>query len=156
MNIVDVLAKYIRPYYYIIIGIVVLIIFLIVTYYAYNKFYVKSNNQFSDVANADRSNKDASVLFFHADWCPHCKKAEPEWNTFKSQYDGKSVNGYVVNCVDINCTDEKDSSVTASINQYKIESYPTVKMLKDNQVIEFDSKITNTSLNSFVETMLNQ
>ena len=95
-------------------------------------------------------------MFFHADWCPHCKKAQPEWNTFKSQYDGTTVNGYVIKCVDINCTNEKDSSVTASINEYKIESYPTVKMLKDNQVIEFDSKITNTSLNSFVETMLNQ
>ena len=101
-------------------------------------------------------NTEATILFFHADWCPHCKKAQPEWNTFKSQYDGTTVNGYVIKCVDINCTNEKDSSVTASINEYKIESYPTVKMLKDNQVIEFDSKITNTSLNSFVETMLNQ
>jgi thiol-disulfide isomerase/thioredoxin len=156
MNLVDVLAKYIRPYYYYIIALVMLILFVIISYYAYTQFYNQNKNKFKDVANADRRGKDAVIMFFHADWCPHCKKADPEWKTFMSQNDGKSVNGYVVKCNDINCTDDTNSKVTQLINEYNIKSYPTVKMIKDDQVIEFDSKITNTALNSFIETMLNQ
>jgi len=154
-NIIEVLRKIISPYYYYIIGIVVLIIFIYVTYYAYNNVFMKTKpNRFANVANANRRNIEATVFFFHVDWCPHCKKALPEWNRFKAQNDGKQINGYIVKCVDLNCTDET-SDITRSINEYNISSYPTVKLLKDNQKIEFDSKITSTALDSFVTTMLN-
>jgi thiol-disulfide isomerase/thioredoxin len=152
-NVVEVIRRYIRPYYYYIIAIAVIIIFSIVAYYAYNRFYKKEVNHAKDVANANRRNKEVIVYFFHVDWCPHCKKALPEWNSFKSQNDGKEINGYVIQCLDINCTDET-SDITKLINKYHIESYPTVKMIKDEKVIEFDSKITNSSLNAFVNTML--
>ena len=154
-NIVEVLRKMIAPYYYTILTLVVMIIFLSLTYYAYNNLYLKANkNKFNDVANVNQRNKDVTIFFFHVDWCPHCKKALPEWNKFKADNDGKSVNGYKVNCVEMDCTNET-SDITRAINEYNIESYPTIKMLKDNQKIEFDSKITNTALNSFVITMLN-
>jgi thiol-disulfide isomerase/thioredoxin len=154
-NIVDVFRRLISPYYYYIISIIVLIIFLSVTYYAYYNIYKKSEpNKFKNVANANRRNKEVTIFFFHVDWCPHCKKALPEWNTFKAQNNGKQVNGYLVKCVDLNCTNET-SDITRAINEYNIDSYPTVKMLKENQKIEFDSKITSTALDSFVITMLN-
>ena len=154
MTIVEVLSKYIRPYYYYIITLSVLILFIVVGNYAYSNYIKKSVNKFKDVANANRRNKEATILFFHVDWCPHCKTALPEWNTFKSQNDGKDVNGYVIKCVDMDCTEET-SDITRAINEYHIESYPTIKMLRDDQTIEFDSKITNTALNSFITTMLN-
>jgi len=154
-NFIEVAKKIIRPYYYYILGAVVLIIFVIASYYAYNKFYASKNaNKYSNVANANRRNKEVSILFFHVDWCPHCKKALPEWNTFKQQFDGKELNGYVIKCVDMDCTTES-SDVARAINTYKIDSYPTVKMLKDQQTIEFDSKITSNTLEQFVQTMLN-
>jgi thiol-disulfide isomerase/thioredoxin len=154
-NIIEVLRKIISPYYYYIIGIVIVLIFIYVTYYAYYNVFAKTKpNKFKDVANVNRRNKEATVFFFHVDWCPHCKKALPEWNKFKAQNDGKQINGYVVKCVDIDCTNET-SDITRSINEYNISSYPTVKMLKENQKIEFDSKITSTALDSFVITMLN-
>jgi len=152
-NIVDTIRRLIAPYYYVIIAVVMLILFGIAGYYAYHKFGTKKQNKFANAANANRRNKEVSVLFFHVDWCPHCKKALPEWNTFKSQKDGQEINGYVIKCVDMDCTNET-SDITRAINEYKIDSYPTVKMLRDGQIIEFDSKITNSSLNSFVETML--
>jgi thiol-disulfide isomerase/thioredoxin len=154
-NFIEVARKFIRPYYYYIITFVVLIIFIYAGVYAYNTFYAnKIANKFSDVANANRANKEVDILFFHVDWCPHCKKALPEWNNFKQNYEGKEVNGYVVKCVDMDCTNET-SDITRAINTYKIDSYPTIKMLKENQTIEFDSKITNSSLEQFVNTMLN-
>ena len=92
-------------------------------------------------------------MFFHVDWCPHCKKALPEWNNFKKQFADKEVNGYIVKCVDVDCTDET-SDVQNMINKYSIESYPTVKMIKDNNTIEFDSKISTNTLEHFVNSML--
>ena len=154
MNIVDVLSKYISPYYYYIITILVLILFIIISYYAYDKYQKTTVNKYKDVANANRNNKEATIMFFHVDWCPHCKTAQPFWDTFKSQNDKTEINGYVIKCVDMNCTNET-SDITRAINTYNIESYPTIKMLKDEQTIEFDSKITNETLNSFVQTMLN-
>mgnify|MGYP000589437578 FL=1 len=40
------------------------------------------------------------------------------------------------------------------INKYEIESYPTVKMVKDKNTIEFDSKISASTLEHFVNSML--
>lgn len=154
MNIIDVLKRYLAPYSRAILIVMLLILFTIVAYYGYTAYAKSQNNRFKDVANENRRKKEAVVLFFHADWCPHCKKAEPEWATFCSQNDGKEINGYVIKCVDINCTEES-ADVTKTINEYGITSYPTVKLVKDDQTIEFDSKITNTSLNAFVNTVLN-
>jgi hypothetical protein len=154
-NLIEVAKRIIRPYYYYIIGAVVLIIFIYAGVYAYNHFYAnKVANKYANVANANRRNKEVNVLFFHVDWCPHCKKALPEWNSFKQQYDGKELNGYVIKCVDMDCTNET-SDIARAINTYKIDSYPTIKMLKNQQTIEFDSKITSSSLDQFVNTMLN-
>jgi thiol-disulfide isomerase/thioredoxin len=153
-GLIEVARKYIRPYYYYIIAIVVLIVFLIAANYAYKTFYTKKQaNLYKDVANANRRNKDVQIFFFHVDWCPHCKKALPEWTKFKSEFDGKEIHGYVVRCVDLNCTNE-DAHITGAINRYNIDSYPTVKMLKDEDVIDFDSKISSSALEAFVNSML--
>jgi len=154
-NIVDVFRKFISPYSYFILIFVVFVIFAYAGYYAYNTFYLKkSGNKFSDVANANRRQKEVMIYFFHVDWCPHCKNALPEWNAFKSQYDEKEVNGYVLKCVDTDCTSET-GEVTRVIKTYNIDSYPTVKMVKDGKTIDFDSKITKTSLEKFATVMTN-
>lgn len=153
-GLVEVVTKYVRPYYSVILATIIFIIFVIIGYYAYQKYSKTNENKFKDVANANRRNKEATVFFFHVDWCPHCKKALPEWKTFCAQNDGKEINGYKIKCVDIDCTKETPD-VTRAINEYKIDSYPTVKLLRDENVIDFESKITSSSLNTFVNTMLN-
>ena len=152
-NLIDVIKKYIRPYYYYIIIVITIIVFSALAYYWYNQYKPKMNDRFKDVANMNRRNKEAIVYMFHVDWCPHCKKAMPEWTAFKNQYDGLEINGYVIKCIDIDCTNEK-SDVKSAMNKYKITSFPTVKLIKEEQTIDFDSKITRTSLGTFVDTML--
>jgi thiol-disulfide isomerase/thioredoxin len=125
--------------------------------YVYNTYYkkemTKMDNKFGDVANANKRSHEVIIYFFNVDWCPHCKTAKPEWEKFAKLYNGKEKGEYVIKCVDYNCTDE-NAEVTKIINKYNIESYPTIKMLKDNQVIEFDSKITEYTLEQFVNTMV--
>lgn len=153
-GLIEVVTKIVSPYYKYIIMLISAIIFGYAANYGYNKYYVaKKENKFANVPNANRRNKEVNVLFFHVDWCPHCKTALPEWENFKKQYNKKEINGYITNCIDVNCTDES-SDVQNMISKYSIESYPTVKMVKDKNTIEFDSKITTSTLEHFVNTML--
>jgi thiol-disulfide isomerase/thioredoxin len=154
-NIVEVIRKYVRPYYYHVLVLVLVLLFVYVGRYVFNK-YMSSEN--FDVANDPTMSRENGVVvyFFHADWCPHCKKAKPEWDGFKSTNDGKVVNGYKVSCMDIDCTDENDAKSNQYINKFGIDSYPTIKLVKDDKTIDFESRITTTSLNSFLDTMLDE
>jgi thiol-disulfide isomerase/thioredoxin len=150
----EVINKNLSPYYFYIFVFVIFVTFGAIAYYYLNSKVKDSQNKFKDVANA--SDQDVATIFmFHVDWCPHCKKAMPEWQSFVNSYDGKDVNGYVIKCVDMDCTEET-SEVASTLKKYNIESYPTVKMLRGNEVIEFDSVIKETTLTQFVETMLNR
>ena len=40
------------------------------------------------------------------------------------------------------------------INKYNIEGYPTIKMIKDDQVIEFDAKAKFDNIEKFLVTVL--
>lgn len=156
-NFVEVVTRFVKPYSTIIISFIIFIIFIIVGYYTYNTFYVKPDKTkelgYSDVANASTDKIEIIVYFFHVDWCPHCKTALPEWEKFKNEFNNKEKGKYIIKCNSVNCTEET-SDITSLINEYNIEGYPTVKMLKDNNKIEFDSKITYNTLEQFVDTMV--
>jgi len=153
-NLYEIVTRITRPYYYYIVGLLIFIIFIVVGTLAYKNITGNQKNKMSDVANANRRNREAIVYFFHVDWCPHCKKALPEWNNFSSKYNNKEINGYLIKCKDMDCTNES-SDITDFINRYSIDSYPTIKLIKDNTTIDFESKITASSLEKFVNTMLN-
>ena len=40
------------------------------------------------------------------------------------------------------------------MNKYKIEGYPTIKLLKDSQVVEYDAKPTKSTMEQFLHTVL--
>jgi len=154
---IEVVKRFIKPYTTIIIGVIVLIIFIVVGTYSYNTFYTKPTQKkesgYSDVANANMDKIEVIIYFFHVDWCPHCKTALPELEKFKNEFNNKEKGKYLVKCTTVNCTDET-SEITKLINDYNIEGYPTVKMLKEGNKIEFDSKITYNTLEQFVESMV--
>ena len=101
----------------------------------------------------DSKNSQAELILFTVDWCPHCKKAQPIWNELKSEYENKTINGYTVLFTEVNCTNE-NPDVEKIINKYKIEGYPTIKLLKDGNVIEYDAKPNKATLEQFLNTVL--
>ena len=125
----------------------------------YYKTYITPKLQPSYTANNQPNygnpgtGTQAEFLLFYVDWCPHCKTAKPEWQKVKEEYEGKTINGYTVIFKEINCTNET-AEVEKMISQYKIEGYPTLKLLKDGQVIDFDSKPTKSSLEQFLNAVL--
>jgi thiol-disulfide isomerase/thioredoxin len=107
---------------------------------------------------------------FYVDWCPHCKTAKPEWDRIKRKYENQPVGGYLVECIDVDCTDdygevtvskslhgmETPPKVADLIKQYGINGYPTLKLVKDGTPYDFEAKITEPNISKFVEEILNE
>lgn len=153
VQLLDVLNKYVRPYKQIFLFLVIFAVFVYVIYWRMNQTTIEGA-LFDNVANSINRTKDAVIYFFHADWCPHCKKAEPEWKAFQSSHNEKVINGYTIKCQDVNCTDESDTNSNTLINKFNIDSYPTIKMEREGKIIDFDSKVTASALGSFANMML--
>jgi thiol-disulfide isomerase/thioredoxin len=100
-----------------------------------------------------QGDNEAELLFFFADWCPHCKAAKPIWNDLKAEYENKTINGYHVVFTEIDCSTET-AEVDKMMNKYNVEGYPTIKLLKDGQVIEYDAKPSKETLTQFLNTVL--
>lgn len=136
--------------------IVVVLLLCVFAYYTY-KQYVDTKTSFhanrENIPKDVNSNKTATLMLFYVDWCPHCKTAKPEWESLKSEYDGNTINGYTITFVEHNCTNESED-VSQLMDKYNIEGYPTIKLLKDNQVIEYDAKPTKSTMEQFLNTVL--
>jgi thiol-disulfide isomerase/thioredoxin len=139
----------------IIIGAVILFAVIAGIYYYY---YMLPQMKAKYQPNSERvpesgNGNTAELLFFYADWCPHCKTAKPIWNDLKAEYENKTINGYKVVFTEINCSEET-AEVDKMMNQYNVEGYPTIKLLKDGQVIEYDAKPSKDTLTQFLNTVL--
>lgn len=113
----------------------------------------KPNEEGGDDVNNGSNNKTAEMLLFYVDWCPHCKTAKPAWNDLQAEYENKTINGYKVIFTEVNCTDESPD-VEKMMDKYKIEGFPTIKLIKDGQVIEYDAKPTKETMEQFLNTVL--
>ena len=142
----------------IVLAVIVFSIIAIYYYFSYvaptigSKNY-RSNNQNTTIGSNNQSSKEAELLLFYVDWCPHCKTAKPAWNDIKSEYENKTINGYKVIFTEVNCTEET-AEVEQMMNKYSIEGFPTIKLLKDGQIIEYDAKPTKETLTQFLNTVL--
>jgi len=138
-----------------IIGVVILFACLAIFYYFY---YIAPASSSKYRPNSEQvpvggSSNTAELMFFYADWCPHCKAAKPIWNDLKSEYENKTINGYKVIFTDVDCSEET-AEIEKLMNQYNVEGYPTIKLIKDGQVIEYDAKPSKETLTKFLNTVL--
>jgi thiol-disulfide isomerase/thioredoxin len=141
-----------------IISVIAVILFsflalFIYLYYIAPQFKTKYHPNSEQVPRELNHENTVELLFFFADWCPHCKTAKPIWNDLKTEYQNKTINGYKIIFTEINCSEET-LEVDKMMNKYNIEGYPTIKLLKDGQVIEYDAKPSNETLRQFLNTVL--
>jgi thiol-disulfide isomerase/thioredoxin len=136
----------------------VVFLFIIIGGYLYYQYFLtdsnakyKPNNE--GVSKNEGNYKNAELLFFFTNWCPHCKTAKPVWNSLKTEYENKTINGYTIIFTEIDCTEES-AEVEAMMNKYSVEGYPTIKLIKDGQVIEYDAKPTKETLVQFLNTVI--
>jgi len=140
--------------------ILIVIIFIGVSLYYYNQVVSKklspsysANRESIPVSKGGGGGKQAEILMFSVDWCPHCKTAKPEWESLKQEYQGKTINGYSLIFTDVNCTNETPE-IEKLMNTYKVEGFPTIKLLKDGKIIEYDAKPTKDTLVQFLNSAL--
>jgi thiol-disulfide isomerase/thioredoxin len=135
----------------VLIGVALLLYFFVFKPMSKPQVSYSANSEHNTVSS--QNSKDAEIMFFYVDWCPHCKTAKPAWNDVKSEYENKTINGYKVIFTEINCTEET-AEVESLMNKYNIEGFPTIKLLKDGQVVEYDAKPTKDTLTQFLNTVL--
>jgi thiol-disulfide isomerase/thioredoxin len=141
----------------IVAAIIVGILLVISAYFIYKKMVNSKTSSFhpnrENIPKDTNSNKTATLMLFYVDWCPHCKTAKPEWDSLKAEYDNKIINGYNLSLIEYNCTNESEE-VSQLMDKYSIEGYPTIKLVKDNQIIEYDAKPTKSTMEQFLNTVL--
>lgn len=93
----------------------------------------------------------ATLYLFYASWCPHSKKAMPEWTRFKKRFRSDAKRHNAVSFEEVDGDDEANTSVLKSFN---IDAFPLVRMEANNKVYVFEGKITERNLNSFVEQFI--
>ena len=131
------------------IGVIGLGIYFYYTTKPVTTFHANREN----VPKADDEVKTANIMLFYVDWCPHCKTAKPVWNEMKTEYEGTIINGYKVSFIEYNCTKESAENQTL-MDKYKIEGFPSIILVKDNQVIDYDAKPSKATMVQFLNTVL--
>jgi thiol-disulfide isomerase/thioredoxin len=156
MNLLDIKDKFHKKIGNVqsLIIILVVILFIIAALVIYrksvvgrmNKKYVP-NNEFNKSRQGIES---VDLYFFFTEWCPHCKTAKPIWFDFKKDMEGKKVNGVSINFFEIDCDKDTETS-----DKFNVKGFPTIKMMKGNQIIEYDAKPSKETLHEFVKSSLN-
>jgi thiol-disulfide isomerase/thioredoxin len=157
-SLIEVVSNFIKPYKFLFLSVFLLVIFIVFGFYVYRRYSAQLVDQrIKDFTNTNESVDSIDVILFHVDWCPHCKKALPDWASFSNEYNGKIVNGYKVNVnpEGTNCTDDSNPHIVELIKKHNIQAYPTVIIMKDGERYDFDAKITRSALDQFVETVCN-
>jgi thiol-disulfide isomerase/thioredoxin len=129
------------------------IVFIGLAVYVYNNYivprmqpsYIENKELQEDVVE----DKEAELYFFYGEWCPYCKKAMPEWQQFKNEYENKKVNNTTIYFREIDT--EKDEKTT---DQFDVKGVPTIKLVINNQVIEYDADVKYDTLVEFVHSTL--
>ena len=130
------------------------VVLLAIVYYFYLKQNEKKEQYRENNERIGNENlKNVELLFFHVDWCPYCKTAKPEWNNIKELYENNTINGRSINFIEIDCTNESNDT-KEMMDKYTIEGYPTVKLIKDGNVFDFDAKPTKENIENFLQSFI--
>ena len=118
-------------------SILMVVVMLPIVFYLFRR-------SFSTKPKADEP-KVCELLYFYTSWCPYCKKSSVEWNKFKSEWHHKKMDGYELIFKEVDC-DINEALAT----KYNITTYPSIKLIKDESIIDFDAKPTVDTLTRFL------
>ena len=137
----------------------VTIILIGVAFYVYNTYVApKLNPDFvenKEFVEKDQDISEAYLYSFCVDWCPYCKKAKPVLEKLRDKYMNQKINGIQLN-VDLKNVTEDESDVNDFEEKYKvkIDGYPSIFLVKGDEVIEYDAKPEEKTMEEFLQTAL--
>jgi thiol-disulfide isomerase/thioredoxin len=134
-----------------ILPIFIILLFSIISYILFSKNIKEFINK-KFVLNKEFVNKDtdnnnnATIIYFYTEWCPYCKK----WNSFKDLVDLQSFKE-TLTLKEVDC--DKNPEIA---DNYKIDGYPTIKLIYNGEVYDYDAKPESKTLLQFVESIISQ
>ena len=133
--------------------LILVIFFLFVAGYVYNKYVTPvidndytPNNEFAKPSEDD---EEVDIYLFTVEWCPHSKNAIPVWEEIKEEYNNKKFNNYKLNFIQVDGEENQELA-----DKYNVEGFPTIKLVKGKQIIEYDAKPTVEHLKEFLNSTL--
>ena len=158
-NPVNIVKSNFSPKKFIIIFLLIAL-FLGAAFYVYNKYVAPrlnpnfvANREFTE--NEPTDGGPTALFLFYATWCPYSKKVLPVWEELKEKYDRKVINRYSVVFKEFDGDkQEKEIDEISKRFKKKIDGYPTIILVKENEVIEFDANPTQENLEEFLQRTL--
>ena len=95
----------------------------------------------------------AIIVLFYVDWCPHCVSTKPEWETLVNNMNNKNVNGTNVKVQA--CNAEGSAVEKEFANENNVQGYPTIKLIKENDVVEYNGARNVNALEEFIKENAN-
>lgn len=133
--------------------LLIVVMFTIVSMFMYKRYVLSGNNKYITNNEFNKQSSGgittADIYFFYTEWCPHCKTAKPVWADFKEQMNDKTVHGITLVFIEVDC--DKDA---ATSDKFNVKGFPTIKLMKGKQIIEYDAKPSVENLIEFVNTAL--
>ncbi len=109
-------------------------------------FYYKTEG----MASSNAVKKEVEILFFSADWCPHCTKAKPIVEDLKAKFDGRTINNKTISFKDIDCTVETQD-MKRNMEKYNVEGFPTIIIQSGDDITKYDGKVEKNELTTFIK-----
>jgi thiol-disulfide isomerase/thioredoxin len=81
------------------------------------------------------NNNDCVVRMFYVNWCGHCKKTKPDFQTFMEQNNNTTINGKKIKVEMIDCEENKQNADLAS--KFNVKGYPTIVAVVNGKPQEF-------------------
>lgn len=86
------------------------------------------------------SASDDKLMFFYADWCPHCTSFKPIVSDLKSSH-----------MIHVDMLEDA-ATPAATKTEYAIQGYPTIYYVSSTKKVKFSGPRTMAGLETFVKT----
>lgn len=109
------------------IKLVLLILIIFIIYYIFYKQRVDL--------------KRIKLINFHSSWCHWSNKIKPIWEELKKEMKFSNID-----IIDVKCDSNK-----VLCDKYQIDSYPTIKLVNENKVVEYTGDINSNDIYLFIK-----
>ena len=135
------------PDFYIYIFLIILFSYL--SYYTYYKYYVKpkTDNYKPNKEYIKDETKEVSLYYFYTTWCPYSKSGMEVMKKFQEEH--KTYKNYNINYYYVDAEEQEDLA-----NDYNVENYPSLFLVKGDDKIYFDANVKEQLLTHFLNSSL--
>jgi glutaredoxin len=135
---------------------IILIVFTLICFmvYIYNKhisLLITPKYETNNELVKDDKPSEVILYFFHVTWCPYSKRAKPLIENFEIKV--KEVNEVDIKYKIIDGEKQEDEMNSFELkHNLKIDSFPTIYLEINNDVLEYNVKPDEETLMKFLET----